>query len=410
MNELSYIQRENGLYEIHSNEIKLTILNQIFQQLFEKTVVDKADISTNIQVDNYLEIINKNCDKQNNCILYLTKYHGVYPYCFLIEKWTGKLYFTFLRFSRKYFNETILEGQLMSEVFYDSVTRSMDSLYLPPAKDFNETQNDDDDEDDDEKPNVKAETKTETKTKELVTKEDNNLPIKKQKIIEPLLPPDEFLNKKIPLEKQKYIRNVFYVRNVYLLESKKVNGDYTKILPKLNDLLYNSENLIQDYLLSNLLLKYDHHNPVYSAKPLKLKKSHPKTMLYKPLPYIFLNGKEVSGVEKRLRFNPLFKNRFNWDKIKNFKIEYYGPDKPAVFILKALDPREKKKGKSLKNCSLKQIGYAFTPNIECQEYVICLLKKIGYQRAVIMKCVYDKKTKNWVPIKYLENKSLPDIY
>lgn len=429
MNEFCYQKVEYGnatLYQIHSNEIKITLFKKIIQQLSsigELSTLENAPLD--VIVSKLLSKIVELTDDQNNYLCYFDRMWN--KQCYLVSKFTGDVYFTWVRFLDQYYNQTLFEGQYMTEVFYPSISRSMDldEMYLPPCpkelldlRDEMEKEREealraaeaaiDEADSEDELSNTSGNaTESDIDHSDNAFEEPQSKKIKvedeikeEEEGLKPLLAREDFLKNKLVDEREKITRNVFNIRIVHKLAGDNCNGDYTKLVGLMNETLYNTDNFVQDYQLSGVIFRYDYPNPVYSTKPLKLEKSHPKTMLYKPLPFIFLNGKngKTSGVEKRLRYNPLLKGRFNWNRTRNLKIEYYGPKKPGVFILKALDQRGE----------LYQIGHAYTPNIECQQYVICLLKKIGFQKSVIMRCIYDTKTDNWVPIKYLENLKYPD--
>lgn len=437
MDEVCYEQVEYGgatLYKIHSNQIKITLFTKIIQQLSpigessniknRKNRVTNINTAIDVVVSNLLLEINELTDEQNNCICYFDTMWN--KQCYLISKFTGDVYFTWARFADRYYNEnTLLEGQLMTEVFYPSVSRSMDieDMYLPPCppemyiireKERKEREDalraeeaalEDADSEDCTTTSSGNVSEIEAESDLFNEPESKKAKIEEVEIVEkvekkPLLAREDFLKNKLVDERERTVKNVFNIRVIHKLADENVGGDYTKLVDLMNETLHDSKNFIQDYELSGVFFRYDYQNPVYSTKPLKLEKSHPKTMLYKPLPFIFLNGKggKTSGVERRLKYNPLLKGRFDWNTTKNFKIEYFGPKKPGVFILKAIDQYGK----------LYEIGHAYTPNIECQQYVICLLKKIGYQKPIIMRCIYDTKTDNWVPIKYLDNLKYPE--
>jgi hypothetical protein len=299
-------------------------------------------------------------------------------YTYLFEKKTGALYCLWQRFGDSVYKGTILEGWFVKDTkYYSPITMSIEDFQLPPPPP-------------EEEENATTDYSSESESEDSIVYENTLITeITKQQEEEKitrLLTADEFITARLPRETNRETRCTFYVRMIYQLKGTKIqdtNSTYT-LTKEFNDFIVND--YIQDNIFNNCEI-ISWLNQIW-AYECDLSRSHLNTTLYKPIPYPMLHN---GLVKERIENSPLISNDIDFSKKANFVLKYYGSEKPCVYNLCVMN-----KGK------LEVYDTAHIPTLECQQYVVCLMRKMSRKDRVIVRCVYEKKIKKWIPIHYLK--------
>jgi hypothetical protein len=219
-----------------------------------------------------------------------------------------------------------------------------------------------------------------------------------------LIGSDEFVKARMPRQSRRLTRCKFFIRMYFSLCGVKCSSQ--------------TATYSMTVQLNNVLEKYFIDDPYYNncdviswldqiwAYECDLTKSHLNTILYKPIPYNLLHN---GLVEERIRGNPLISSTIDFGKFANFQLKYYGPDKPCVYNLCAIDSG---------TGNIVVFDTAHVPTLECQQYIVCILRKQNTNQnnanrggdrnkngdtssRVIVRCVLETKIRKWIPIHQL---------
>lgn len=374
--------------KIYKRVIELLTVTPPQQPLVNETPIDEINNSL-------LDIIRMNTVLQNPHILCCI-YWNDSPCSFLITKESGNIHLIWQRFDETVFKGTIFDGFfLIDDKYYSPLSWSIEHFKLPPPP-----QIDNDDVMSTEKrnssngnSNSNSSGQNDCNSARLVIDGDIVMELK-EKATE-LMNPDEFIKARMPRQAKRQVRCKFFIRMLFSLCGNICNSQTATydLTIQLNNCL--EQKFIDDSIYNNCdIISWLDQVWAYECD---LNRSHLNTVLYKPIPYGLLHG---GLVEERIRGNPLINSTIDFGKFANFQLKYYGPDKPCVYNLCAMDPTTNQ---------IVVYDTAHIPTVECQQYIVCILRKqsgnqknqSNNQMRVIVRCVLETKLRKWIPIHHL---------
>jgi hypothetical protein len=347
---------------------------------------------------------------QNPHIMYCTILNG-FRYTFIIEKHHMNIYLIWQRFNEQLYKGTILDGFfIIDDKHYANILWSIDAFQLPLLSE-NEIvklleDNDECDEEDTNFNNFNTNREScgtdgidddddvsDSSLNEPILIQQSESVIKTETIITELMAAEDFIKAKMVRQAKRDTKCTFFIRMVNRLCGDIINEesqiiasqDVTfKLTDQVNFVLGNYFEKDNTFNNCNILSWLDQ---IWAYECDDLSKSHLNTILYKPIPYNILHG---GLVEARIKSNPLISDRVDYEKFGNFELRYYGADKPCVYNLCAMN-----------NGKIEVYDTACIPTLECQQYVVCLLRKMSKTNRIIVRCIFEKVLKKWIPMHYL---------
>lgn len=417
IDEMSFTKVQIGNHhalKVNSNLVRHRVLEQIVMCIDpEHEPLDHSNclIGMDVLINCLIDTIRAHTSIQDTHLMYCMRWYNVYPYTFVLEKATGTLHLVWIRFHPKIYDHgTLFEGYyVIDKLFYPHKSWTIEHFSLPdtPVGALEETKNCEESEESEgcegcedcedcedcgseEDSSHSSLAKDTKKLQRDNTIFDETTVSGSEKVTE-LISPDDFIKARMPRQGQKTTECRFYVRRVWKMcgepcgEPEKTYDVTLKFNLEMDK--YHQE----DPVFSNVKL-VPWFNQVY-AYECDNDKSHPNTILYKPIPFNLLHGHLV---EQRLKSAPHLHKRIDWKKRANMVIQYYGPDKPGVYNLCV------KSNSSASKVELEVYDTAYIPNLEGQQYIICLLRKMQKSDHVIVRCVFEKIKRKWIPLHHLK--------
>jgi len=328
-----------------------------------------------------LELIRARTVIQNPHILFCTKWNDT-KCCFLVAKESGEICMIWQRFGDTVYEGTIFEGCfLIDDKFYATLSWTIEKFVLPPVPQLA---------DDTSLPGFSLQDPLQDPVDTTDTTDQKEFPttVTDAEIKAPateLVTADSFMKARMPRQAKREIMCKFYIRMLYQLcgviyESRTATYDMTVKLNHALTVLFEHDTIFNNCSIISWL------DQVW-AYECDLTRSHLNTVLYKPIPYGLLHA---GLVEERMKANLLISSTINFARFANFVLRYYGPDKPCVYNLLAFDDSGR----------LVVFDTAHVPTVECQQYIVCVLRKQGNQTSVV-RCVLETKLMRWIPVHHL---------